>query len=71
MKYLLDTHAWVWMNSFPDLLSEASLNVLQELGANDALLLSPMIVATARLHDATIITRDRLIQDYPHVKTLW
>jgi PIN domain nuclease of toxin-antitoxin system len=30
-----------------------------------------MIVATARLRDATIITKDRLIRDYPHVKTLW
>lgn len=30
-----------------------------------------MIVATARLHDATIITEDRLLRSYPHVKTLW
>lgn len=30
-----------------------------------------MIVATARLRDATIITKDKLIRDYPHVKTLW
>ena len=30
-----------------------------------------MIVATARLHNATLITRDRLLHDYPHVKTLW
>jgi PIN domain nuclease of toxin-antitoxin system len=132
VTYLLDTHAWVWMNSFPELLSPASRNALQELGGDDELLLSPisvwevcklvekgritlfqdletwvsaaldapglrlaaldvpvflksttlpppfhhdpadqMIVATARLRDATIITRDRLIRDYPYVKTLW
>lgn len=30
-----------------------------------------MIVATARLFDATIITKDKLLHDYPHVKTVW
>jgi PIN domain nuclease of toxin-antitoxin system len=30
-----------------------------------------MIVATARLRDATIITKDKLLQDYPHVKSVW
>ena len=30
-----------------------------------------MIVATARLLDATIITKDKLIREYPHVKSLW
>ena len=30
-----------------------------------------IIVATARLHDATILTKDRLLLKYPHVKSLW
>jgi PIN domain nuclease of toxin-antitoxin system len=30
-----------------------------------------MIVATARLRDATIITKDKLLRQYPHVKSLW
>jgi PIN domain nuclease of toxin-antitoxin system len=30
-----------------------------------------MIVATARLRDATIITNDKLLRQYPHVKSLW
>ena len=30
-----------------------------------------MIVATARLQDATILTKDKLLRNYPHVKTLW
>jgi PIN domain nuclease of toxin-antitoxin system len=29
-----------------------------------------IIIATARLEDLTIITTDRLILDYPHVKSL-
>ena len=30
-----------------------------------------MIVATARLNTATILTKDKHLHDYPHVKTLW
>ena len=30
-----------------------------------------MIVATARLRDATIITKDKLLLNYPHVKSVW
>jgi PIN domain nuclease of toxin-antitoxin system len=30
-----------------------------------------IIVATAREFNATIISKDRLIRDYPHVRTLW
>ncbi len=30
-----------------------------------------LIVATARLHHATLITADERIQAYPHVKTVW
>lgn len=30
-----------------------------------------MIVSTARHHGATLITRDRAIRDYPHVRSAW
>ncbi|MEA3467623.1 MAG: type II toxin-antitoxin system VapC family toxin [Thermodesulfobacteriota bacterium] len=30
-----------------------------------------IIVATARLHNLTILTADRLIHNYPHVKTVY
>lgn len=30
-----------------------------------------IIVATARHHGATLITRDRKIRDYPHVRAVW
>jgi PIN domain nuclease of toxin-antitoxin system len=132
VKYLLDTHTWIWLNSAPDRLSEKVRRRLTSLGRDDDLLLSAislwelcklaekgritlyedlgswarsaldmsglrvipigfeialasttlpqpfhqdpadqMIVATARLHDATILTKDRLLLDYPHVRSLW
>jgi PIN domain nuclease of toxin-antitoxin system len=30
-----------------------------------------IIVATARAENATIITKDKLIREYPHTRTLW
>ena len=30
-----------------------------------------LIVATARSHAATLITKDQKIRDYPHVRTIW
>ncbi len=30
-----------------------------------------IIVATAREENATIISKDQLIRDYPHVRTIW
>jgi PIN domain nuclease of toxin-antitoxin system len=30
-----------------------------------------IIVATARIHNVTLITKDRKMIDYPHVKTVW
>ena len=132
MKYILDTHTWIWMQAFPDMLSAKAKRTVTGLTEEDELLLSAisiwevcklvekgrislfedleawveqaldvtglrvvpldfrvfqrstslpppfnsdpadqMIVATARLRDATVITKDRLIRKYPHVKSLW
>ena len=30
-----------------------------------------LIVATTRLHAATLVTKDQKIRDYPHVRTIW
>jgi PIN domain nuclease of toxin-antitoxin system len=30
-----------------------------------------MLVATCRVHGATLITRDGRLRDYPHVRTIW
>ena len=132
VKYLLDTHTWIWLHAAPEELSAPCLALLRDLGARDELLLSAislwelcklvekrritlrkdldawvrsaldvprlrvvpldftvfhrsttlpppfhadpadqMIVATARLLDATIVTRDGLLREYPHVRTFW
>jgi PIN domain nuclease of toxin-antitoxin system len=134
MRFLLDTHTWIWMHAAPELLSKRAARLIEGGGeqAQDELLLSmislwevcklvekgrihlfedlevwvesaldipglqlvpldfavlhrsttlpppfhvdpadQMIVASARLRDATIITRDKLLHDYPHVKTVW
>lgn len=132
MKYLLDTHAWVWWNLHPDKLSNRTRKIIADPKNYEELLLSAIspwefckllenkklnitlqgdvwmkkafellplrvvpltpeiswhsttlpspfhtdpadqvIVATARLEGATLITCDRLIQNYPHVKKVW
>ena len=132
MKYLLDTHIWIWWNMHPVKLSNRVLSLLVESGRYEELLLSAIspwefskllekkrigiscnpeewiekaldtpklrlvpltptiacrstylpqpfngdpadkiIVATAREENATILTKDRIIQKYSHVKSLW
>ena len=132
VKYLLDTHAWVWWNTRPDALSTETRELIENTGSNDSLLLSAIspwefcklvekgrvgiagdmekwldvaldiprlylfplspkiayrstaltgtfhsdpadqiIVATAQVEDAVIITRDRRIAKYPYVRTFW
>lgn len=131
MKYLLDTHTWIWWNSRPTSLSHKVLKLIQD-GKYDELLLSAisvwefakllekkrltlscdgrlwiekaleipklrlvelspeiswnstqlprpfhedpadqLIVATARVENATILTADHLIQKYQHVRSEW
>ena len=40
MKYLLDTHAWIWWNMTPQRLSQDILSLLGEPGNYDEILLS-------------------------------
>ena len=132
MKYLLDTHTWIWWNAEPDRLSKEVIQVIRDSDGYDELLLSAIsvwefckllekekiglscaaedwikealdipklrlvqltprisyqstvlpgtfhqdpvdqiIVATAREENGVILTKDRLISQYPHVKTTW
>lgn len=132
MKYVLDTHTWIWWHMQPDKLSTDVHDLLSNPDRYDVLLLSAIspwefskllekerlgiscdpeewisqafmmpkfllvpltptiayrstslpqpfhgdpgdqiIVATARDQNATILTKDRLIQAYPHVRTFW
>ena len=40
MRYLLDTHVWIWMHAFPEMLSAKAEKTLTRVGAEDELLLS-------------------------------
>lgn len=132
MKYLLDTHTWIWWNMNPPKLSEEVLSLISDLSAYDEMLLSAIsvwefckllekgrltigcdpeewikealkllkfrlvpispeiafhstmlpgdfhddptdqiITATGRMENAVIITKDKNIQEYVHVKTFW
>ncbi len=132
MKYVLDTHTWIWWNMHPKKLSPKVLTLLSTPKRYDELLLSAIspwefskllekgrlgiscspeewlsealtmpklrlvpltptisyrstslpqpfhtdpgdqiIVATAREENATVLTKDALIQQYTHVRTLW
>ncbi len=132
MKYLLDTHAWVWWNMEPKKLSRKARAAIENTAHRSEILLSAIsmwefckliekkrigiscdpeewmsealrmpklrlipltptivyrstvlpqpfhddpadqiIVATAREENATIISKDQLMRDYPHARTIW
>ncbi len=132
MKYILDTHTWIWWNMHPQKLSAKVLSLLSTPEQYSSLLLSAIspwefskllekksigiscnpeewisealdmpklrlvpltptiayrstslpqpfngdpvdqiIVATAREENATVLTKDKIIQKYEHVRSLW
>ena len=132
MKYVLDTHVWIWWHIHPKKLSKRVRSIISHPDQYEELLLSAIspwefskllekkrmgiscdpekwirealemsklrlvpltptlsyrsttlpppfhedpadqiIVATAREEKATVMTKDKLIQEYTHVRTLW
>jgi len=132
MRYVIDTHVWIWWNMHPQKLSEKARSLLSTPSRYEELLLSAIspwefskllekerigiscnpeewiaealdmtklrlvpltptisyrstslpqpftddpadqiIVATAREENATILTRDKIIHKYKHVRSLW
>lgn len=132
MKYVLDTHVWVWWHMHPKKLSKRVRSIISHPDQYEELLLSAIspwefskllekkrigiscdpeewirealemsklrlvpltptlsyrsttlpppfhedpadqiIVATAREEKATVLTKDKLIQEYTHVRTVW
>ena len=132
MKYILDTHTWIWWNMHPAKLSDKVRSLVTDSNLYECLLLSAIspwefskllekkrigiscdpeewinqaldmpklrlvplspviayrstvlphpfngdpadqiIVATAREENATILTKDKMIVQYKHVRTLW
>lgn len=74
----LDRHWKLWFNHFVALNAwrcmDITLDVIQEAyslpGEFHRDLADRIIVATARIHDLRVVTGDRKVLDYPHVKTL-
>ena len=132
MRYVLDTHTWIWWHMHPEKLSRKVRNLIGAPGRYEELLLSAIsvwefckllekrrigiscdpeewmadalemaklrlvpltpglayratvlpgapptdpadqiIIATARDENATVITKDKLMHEYEHVRTLW
>ena len=132
VKYLLDTHAWVWWTAHPENLSRKVQRLLEDADQYEELLLSAIsvwefckllekgrlaishdprqwidraletpklrlvplspsvayhattlpeaptrdpgdqiIIATARLENATIMSKDEVIRNYKYVRSLW
>jgi PIN domain nuclease of toxin-antitoxin system len=131
VKYLLDTHIWIWWNMNPQKLSSRIIKLIQDKDYDELILsaISPwefckliekkklavscsqlewldvalemeglrlapvtplisyksttlkepfnndpadqIIVATAQIENAVILSADKIIQDYPHIKTIW
>jgi len=132
VKYVLDTHVWVWWHMHPKKLSKRVRSIISHPDQYEELLLSAIspwefskllekkrigiscdpaewirealempklrlvpltptlsyrsttlpppfhedpadqiIVATAREENATVMTKDKLIQEYTHVRTVW
>ena len=132
MRYLLDTHVWIWWYMNPDKLSKKVVTLISDIKNYDALLLSAIspwefckliekerlyikgspkqwledafdlpkflliplspiiayestnltqpfhsdpadqiIVASALVENAVIITKDKLLHNYKHVKCVW
>ena len=132
MKYILDTHTWIWWNMHPAKLSGKVRSLITDSNLYECLLLSAIspwefskllekkrigiscdpeewinqaidmpklrlvplspviayrstvlpqpfngdpadqiIVTTAREENATILTKDKIIRQYKHVRTLW
>jgi PIN domain nuclease of toxin-antitoxin system len=75
---VLDTHVWVWWVHGDERLTARQSEWLTEneargLGVSVIScweVANQIIIATARVHDAPLLTSDEKILAYPHVKTL-
>ena len=67
---ILDTHLWIWLADENEQLTEYHRDIIEEerpaaLGVSA----DQIIVATAREYDCELLTVDRKILQYTHVKT--
>lgn len=75
----LDRHWKRWFNHFVPLngwrVLDVDLKIVEEAyslpGIFHADPVDRILIATARIHDLVLVTRDRKILDYPHVNAMW
>lgn len=67
---LLDTHAWIWLTSDPDHLSDAARKAIRADRSKSIAAIS-LIVATALARGALLVTRDEKVRACGIVKTVW
>ena len=78
-RIVIDRHWKTWFRHYTALnnwqVESISLEIMEEAySLPDSFHADPadrIIVATARMNDATVVTRDQKILGYPHVKSLW
>ena len=75
MKLLLDTCCIIWIELNNWQVENISLEIMEEAySLPDTFHADPadrIIIATARLNDYTVLTADKKILAYPHVKSAW
>ena len=78
-RITIDRHRKLWFRHYVDLNGwegvPIDLDIVEEAYSLPepfhADTVDPLIVATARIHDLSVVTGDRKILDYPHVHTIW
>jgi PIN domain nuclease of toxin-antitoxin system len=78
-RIVIDRHWKKWFRHYTALnnwqVEAISLEIMEEAySLPDSFHADPadrIIVATARINDATVVTKDQKILGYPHVKSLW
>jgi PIN domain nuclease of toxin-antitoxin system len=78
-RIVIDRHWKKWFRHYADLnnwqVEAISLEIMEEAySLPDSFHTDPadrIIVATARINDATVVTKDQKILGYPHVRSLW
>jgi PIN domain nuclease of toxin-antitoxin system len=74
MNFVADTHALLWWFTDSRKISPKASELFEKCEAGDNVIFIPsivIIVATAKYLKAPIITKDKVLQKLPKVKTIW
>jgi PIN domain nuclease of toxin-antitoxin system len=74
MNFVADTHALLWWFTDSPKISLKASELFEKCEAGDNIIFIPsivIIVSTAKYLKAPIITKDKVLQKLPKVKTIW